>query len=162
MSMRAACLVLFANLMAACSSGDGPAAPSAAPDAALLDTAPRCRISDETPLEPSDGSACGDVPVSIIQETCTGTICHHAGPTPAGGLDLESPCIADRLVGVVSTCKGRQLIDPSDIGRSFVLDKLEHDPPDCNGETMPFDGHLAPDALACMELWVQAVARASR
>jgi hypothetical protein len=161
MPMRAAPLVFSVSVLVACSSDGGGSAPQPA-DAAADTPRPGCRISDEAPLDPNLGASCGDVPESIIHETCTGTICHHSGNAPAGRLDLSSPCIADRMVGVVSSCSGRLLIDPSDVSRSFVLDKLEHDPPECGGESMPFDSHLSPAALRCMQLWVQAVAGVPR
>ncbi len=102
--------------------------------------------------------SCGDVVSTIILETCVGSICHHAGPVQAAHLDLMSPCVADRLVGVASTCDGRLLVDPERPEQSFILDKLENDTPQC-GVRMPFDNYLSAPDLACMQRWVYAIAR---
>jgi hypothetical protein len=125
-----------------------------------------CRIEPVTELPPTstgvtstagDAAACGDVVGSIIVGTCVGGICHHAGPTQAAHLDLLSPCVADRLVGVVSTCNGRLLVDPAAPEQSFLLEKLEHDMPRC-GESMPYDNHLPAPQLDCMRRWIFAIA----
>ena len=135
---------------------DGPSMPD--------DRAGFCRIPETVELEGGfDGSAtCGDVTESIIRETCTGGICHHAGQGPAGHLNLQSSCVADRLVGVTSSCNGRFLIDPAAPEKSFLLEKLEKDKPECGGESMPYANHLPPKELECMRAWVYAVARARR
>ena len=97
------------------------------------------------------------MPGSIVQESCLGTFCHHAGESPAGNLDLSSPCVADRLVGVAASCRGRLLIDPQTVERSFLLEKLERNDPECGGESMPYDSHLSAHDLSCMQSWVRAV-----
>ncbi|HEX7668429.1 MAG TPA: hypothetical protein VF395_02540 [Polyangiaceae bacterium] len=99
---------------------------------------------------------------TIIRETCVGGICHHAGRVQAAHLDLLSPCAADRLVGVRSTCNGRLLVDPVAPEKSFILEKLSNPAPECGGKQMPYDNHLPPDQLGCMKLWVYEIARAPR
>ena len=109
-----------------------------------------CRLAPVT-------TDCGDVVTSIIHETCVGTICHHDGPTQAAHLDLLSSCVADRLVGVASTCHGRLLVDPARPGQSFLLEKLERDAPEC-GVRMPYENQLPPTELACMRDFIFAIA----
>jgi hypothetical protein len=115
---------------------------------------PGCRIATPTTLD----AGCGDVPESILRESCVGSICHHPPPGSAMGLDLLSPCVADRLVGRVSSCHGRLLIDPTRPEESFIVEKLTQDAPECGGKSMPYEDHLSSGALACVLSWVTAVA----
>lgn len=126
------------------------------------DAGPRsCRIREDAFVDAGlDGGApCGDVPKTIIHETCVGGICHHAGKAPAAHLDLLSPCAADRLVGIPSTCDGRLLVDPVAPERSFILEKLGNAAPECGGKQMPYDNHLPATELDCMRRWVYQIAR---
>src|SRR5882672_11645564 len=89
-----------------------------------------CACSSEgARLEPSrvDGSVGGPGPICggiLPFQSCTGGVCHHAGQGRARGLDLQSPGIASRLVGVPATCKGRLYIDGEHPERSFILEKV--------------------------------------
>jgi hypothetical protein len=76
-------------------------------------------------------------------------------------MNLLSPCVADRLVGVPSSCNGRLLIDASDPARSFILEKLEKDMPECGGERMPYRSRLPDAEIECVRRWVYAVAAAA-
>ena len=62
-----------------------------------------------------------------------------------------------RLVGVVSTCHDRLLVDPKQPEQSFLLEKLEQEMPEC-GVRMPYENHLPPEELACMRGFVFAIA----
>jgi hypothetical protein len=78
---------------------------------------------------------------------------------PQEGLDLGSPGLAARLVGGAAKSKGceaRLLIDPSDIAKSFLLEKLETPSPEC-GAQMPLVGDFSPVDLACVQSWVAAL-----
>jgi hypothetical protein len=124
-----------------------------------------CRIPDTLPVtdEDADGGVdpkCIDVPRTIFAENCIGGFCHHARPGQARMLDLMSPCVADRLIGKLSTCEGLLLIDPSKPDQSFLLDKLQNEMPTC-GASMPDGWHLPPEQVACVTAWVNAVLRAS-
>lgn len=135
--------------------------PSDASSEAAQDAA--CRVPEHLVVESPDGSApCGDVPLTILRENCTGGICHHAGTNPAGHMNLLSPCVAERLVGVVSSCNGRLLIDPAQPDRSFILEKLENDRPECGGERMPFRSRLPGEKIECVRRWIDAVVEAVR
>jgi hypothetical protein len=140
-------------------------APLGADDGLLDAGSPACRVPDDIKLidEDADGgvpAACHDVPRTIITENCIG-YCHHNRGAPSGGLNLQSPCVADRLIDVISQCEGLLFVDSKDPERSFLLDKLEHEKPRC-GKSMPDGYHLPPDQVACMNAWVHAIARAAR
>jgi len=95
---------------------------------------------------------------------CTNSNCH--GKPFQGGLDLATPGVADRLVGVRSTsdaCSGQLLIDPKNPDDSLLLRLVDAQRfaanPGC-GVMMPFgkpEG-LTGDDLTCVENWVHAVA----
>jgi hypothetical protein len=127
---------------------------------------PVCRLSSDPSLDggADSGPPCGDVPVAIFQQNCSGGICHQpgTGPTPAANLDLVSPCVADRLVSVVSTCNGELLVDPDHPSASFLLEKLDTLKPECGGASMPYGNLLPPKELACVRRWVNAIVRESK
>lgn len=81
--------------------------------------------------------------------------CHGAvggAIAPASGLDLVSPGVEARLVGVTGVCMGL-LIDPADIENSLMIRKL-HPSPGC-GQRMPFGGMLTDDEIDCVTEWAQ-------
>ncbi|MBM4364029.1 MAG: hypothetical protein FJ104_15220, partial [Deltaproteobacteria bacterium] len=91
-----------------------------------------------------------------LTSSCAGRFC-HAAETPAADLDLASPGVEARLVGVGSSCGGIPLIDPANPAESFLLQKLTAIEPAC-GVPMPLGGELPPDSVRCLEQWVYAVA----
>jgi hypothetical protein len=80
----------------------------------------------------------------------------------AADLDLVSPCVADRLIGVASTCNGKLLVDPARPSSSFLLEKLETTKPECGGASMPFGALLPASNIACVTRWVNAVVHESQ
>lgn len=113
----------------------------------------------DDPQSFGDGTFCPpgvDVP-QLFVERCGGSICHGAGAEPAGGLDLESPGLAERMVGVpAEECSGWDRIAPGDPDASFLLAKLEGPPPGC-GERMPPVGHLTANEVTCVRSWILSV-----
>ena len=91
------------------------------------------------------GGNCPDVP-TLLAQTCTASTCHSAS-NKAQGLDLQSPDVAARLVGVPATEGAGVLIDRSAPTKSVLYEKL--------GAT-PLD---AP-TLACVLAWVTQAADA--
>ncbi len=96
---------------------------------------------------------------------CTTSNCH--GQPFQGGLDLATPGVAARLVGVQSTsdaCGGQLLIDPANPDNSLLLrlvdtQRFASTPNQC-GVLMPFgssEGLTGAD-LKCVQDWVHAVA----
>ncbi|HVU03460.1 MAG TPA: hypothetical protein VHE30_16990 [Polyangiaceae bacterium] len=149
-----------------CAGSDArQAAPDAGADAGFVDAGPPvCKLNDAPDLGPGadGGEPCGDVVNRIIRETCVGGICHHAGKVQAAQMNLLSPCVADRIVGTPATCSGRLIVDPEDPERSFMLEKLTTDTPECGGESMPYDNHLDRADLSCMKAWIRAIAAEAR
>lgn len=90
----------------------------------------------------------------LLAKTCAASGC-HSGEQPAQGLDLASPGLEKRLVGVNPTgagCSG-VLADPKNPGQSLLYLKLTELPP-C-GVPMPFGGsRLSSRDLACMKTWI--------
>lgn len=85
--------------------------------------------------------------------------CHDAD-RPEAGLDLVSPGVSARLVGVVSTsrpCLGRPRIDAGGGSYHLLLDKLRPSP-GC-GLRMPKEGaYLTLAESDCVRAWVEAAA----
>jgi hypothetical protein len=99
-----------------------------------------------------------DVP-RLFEEKCGSSVCHGGTSTdPAGGLDLTSPGVARRLVGVPAQgCGGLYRVDPHDPDNSFLLGKLIEPPAGC-GDRMPLVGVLSVAELACVRSWVHSIA----
>lgn len=95
---------------------------------------------------------CPDVPTEIFQARCGSAGCH--GPTqPAAGLDLASPDVAARVVGVGATgCPGYVLAVPENPPASLLVQKLGPEPP-C-GSRMPLGGTLDDATIACVRDWI--------
>jgi hypothetical protein len=103
----------------------------------------------------ADGSACLDVPTTLLGAKCaTGAGCHVA-EAPGGDLDLVSPGLAARLVDVPasSTCGGTLLVDSSDPEASLLYQKVLDSAP-C-GSRMPLGGAPLVDVeRACLLEWI--------
>jgi hypothetical protein len=100
-------------------------------------------------------AACADVstvPAQIFANKCGGNGCHGA-MAPQQGLDLESPGVAARVVGVpAKECTGI-LADPQDPAGSVLYTKLLDTPP-C-GARMPFNlAKLSATEIACVKEWI--------
>jgi hypothetical protein len=104
----------------------------------------------------STSGKCDAVPV--FTRHCASAAC-HSGSNPTGSLDLSAKGIESRLLGVNSKsngCEARLLIDPSDVDKSFLLEKIENASPMC-GVRMPLVGDISPQELACIRSWVTAL-----
>jgi hypothetical protein len=102
----------------------------------------------------SGSGACGDVVTRIFAPSCGGTGCHSA-MAPQQGLDLVSPDVRSRVVGVSAKVCLQVLADPQNPEQSLLYKKLLTKPP-C-GAQMP----LARPALsgadaACVLAWIAA------
>jgi hypothetical protein len=98
-----------------------------------------------------DGGACPDIP-SFFAATCTSSTC-HSSDNKAQGLDLQSPDVASRLVGVSATEGPGVLVDPSSPADSILYQKLSPDPP--FGARMPLaERPLDSSMLACVLAWI--------
>ncbi len=103
-----------------------------------------------------DGAVgCADVPRDVLAARCATSGCHSAADK-SQGLDLESPNVAARLVGVAAGAGPGLLIDPSAPSRSVVYTKLSASPP--YGARMPFARTVLDDeTTACVLAWVASL-----
>ena len=107
-------------------------------------------------LDGDGGKAeCPDIPTSLFIPVCATAGCHN--PTDkagAQGLDLESPGLNGRLVGIHATGGAGLLIDPVQPGQSVLYTKLGFSPP--YGVRMPFGKQPLDDAtIACVLAWIE-------
>lgn len=117
---------------------------------------------DAPPGAPDAASACAEyVERNLLPQTCATVYCHGAAEA-AGGLDLESPGLARRLVGVRGSmsCRGVALVDPSRPEASLMVAKLRATP-GC-GARMPLAGTpLTAAQIECVRAWADGLARAA-
>jgi hypothetical protein len=99
-----------------------------------------------------DASApsCPDIPTTFAT-TCGMSGCHDP-TTKAEALDLWSPGVAERLVGVPAVEGVGLLIDPSAPSKSVVYEKLLATPP--FGARMPTGSSLDQATIQCVLDWV--------
>ena len=101
-----------------------------------------------------DNGPCGDVVTRIFIPSCGGTGCHGANG-PQQDLDLVSPGVAARVVGVPGTGCVSILADPTNPEASLIYQKLSPTPP-C-GSPMPLARPaLSDDDAACVLAWIAA------
>lgn len=100
-----------------------------------------------------------DVETDIFAATCGKSSCHSA-ETSAGGLDLASPNVKDRLLDVDEQggC-GRPLVSTREPALSAILDRLTLQPR-C-GLSMPIGAPLSSVEVGCVAAWVEAAVASS-
>jgi hypothetical protein len=131
-----------ARFLGAVGNDDAPAGDAELPEVgALL----------EVGVVSSDGASCPDVPQAIFRPNCTSAGCHNA-QDKAQGLDLQSPDIGTRLVGVPAREGPGLLIDSSAPSSSVLYTKLTPRPP--FGARMPLTGALDDPTIACVLAWI--------
>ncbi len=99
-----------------------------------------------------------DIEADVFQVTCGSVACHG----PPGGtsmLDLTSPGVASRVVGVASTlCPGKTLVVAGDPSSSYLMDKLKGTQPSTCGARMPYlIGPLDDHQMSCVEAWIASL-----
>jgi hypothetical protein len=99
-------------------------------------------------------AACPDIP-TLLAQSCGIAGCHDA-TTKAEALDLASPDVAARLVGVLAVEGNGLLIDPASPGASVVYTKLTATPP--FGGRMPTGTPLDDATIQCVLSWVTSEA----
>jgi len=112
-----------------------------------------CPGSLEDPARFGDAAgSCPDVPQDVFVKVCSTPGCHSAVDKMLG-LDLQSPGVSSRLIGVQATGGTGLLIDPSDPAMSILYTKLTATPP--FGVRMPFNESPLDDAtIACVLSWI--------
>jgi len=102
----------------------------------------------------SNTDPCGDVVARIFVPSCGGTGCHSATASQQD-LDLVSPDVASRVVGVSGKACLQTLADPQDPEGSLLYQKLLPQPP-C-GAPMPLARPpLGSADIACVKSWIAA------
>jgi hypothetical protein len=96
--------------------------------------------------------SCPDIPTTFAH-SCGVSGCHDS-TTKAQGLDLSSPGVASRLVGVPASEGAGFLIDATVPANSVVYTKLTSTPP--FGARMPLTGPLDDATVQCVLTWVTA------
>ena len=101
-----------------------------------------------------DAGPCGDVVARIFVPNCGGSGC-HGRDAPQQDLDLVSPGVASRVVGITGKGCSVALADPADPEGSLIYQKLSPSPP-C-GSPMPLARPpLSRADAACVLAWIAA------
>jgi hypothetical protein len=96
--------------------------------------------------------ACPDVTQTVFLTVCATSQCHSTA-AKAQGLDLQSPDVASRLIGVPATEGTGLLVDPNAPQTSVIYTKLTSTPP--FGVQMPFaEAPLDPATVQCVLDWI--------
>jgi len=98
--------------------------------------------------------ACGDVVARIFTPSCGGTGCHSA-VAPQQDLDLVSPGVAARVVGVSAKQCVQVLADPANPEQSLLYQKLAVKPP-CGAQMPLARPALSSADVACVLGWIAA------
>lgn len=115
------------------------------------------RFTSVSPDLPEGGTApaarvCADVPTTVLAPRCATAGC-HAAINPAGSLDLTSPGLAARLVGV-SAKTGGLLVDLAAPEQSVMYTRVQ---PTAPGR-MPVSGDPLNDAtVTCLLAWMRGL-----
>ncbi len=95
---------------------------------------------------------CGDVPADILAAKCGGSGCHGT-KNPQNGLDLESPDVASRVVGVAATLCPGTLAKPSDPENSIIYTKLLETNV-CSARMPLARPALSQKEIDCVKTWI--------
>ena len=126
--------------------------------AGTLDDEARFLVDAGVDAPPAMTATCGDVPTTILAATCTPG-CHDA-TTKYQNLDLASPGVASRLVGVHATEGAGYLIDTGNPANSAIYTKCTSTPP--FGLRMPQGLTPLDDTkMSCLLSWVTTEAMGS-
>ena len=107
----------------------------------------------EGSIATSPDGGCLDVPTQLFARVCAASGCHSSA-TKNQGLDLQSPNVASRLVGVGAK-GGGLLVDPAHPAQSVVYTKVTSMPP--YGLRMPLGEPALPETtVRCVLEWVTA------
>lgn len=108
----------------------------------------------------SGGSSCPSIDklqTDVLIPRCALPACHGGDP-PTGDLDLGSPNVADRLIGVpAAQCEGQTRVVAGDPDASYLYHKLTDATPPC-GSQMPLAGHLTGDEKKQIRCWIASLA----
>jgi hypothetical protein len=106
------------------------------------------------------GSSGADCQTMIFNANCVGC---HGSASPAVGLDLQSPNVETRLVGIAtgsgSSCPGANLLDkPSNPATGVFIQKVTMMTPTCGGLSMPYGlALLSQTDQQCLTSWATSL-----
>ncbi len=118
--------------------------------------------------DPTAVPACMTTLFNGTSGKCSGNLCHTAGPSPGGDLDLSSAGVGKRLIDVPAThagidmdggnvnCPSAKLVDTSNPAASWLLIKINGTQGTC-GSSMPQVGTLTTAEKACITTWVDGL-----
>jgi len=97
----------------------------------------------------------------VLVARCGFGTCHDDVAPSGPGLDLISPNLETRLVGVNARgvgCNNLVLVTPQDPDNSYLFQKVQPAPstPDC-GSRMPIGGMLSTEELDCMAAYINSL-----
>lgn len=104
----------------------------------------------EEAVEPPTTSS---LETEVFTPSCATTGCHLA-PTNAGGLDL-SPPLRNKVVGVMSVQVTKLLVDPGNVGGSYLHDKITGQMLASGTSAMPLAGSLTVEQIERIRLWIE-------
>jgi hypothetical protein len=138
-------------LVVLCTGCPGTLANPAWADIGEADAAPPSTPSTMSDAGPDSVAPCADVPSVTFADSCALGGCHDS-VSKVNGLDLQSPGLAARLVGVMAVGGPGLLIDPTNPAESVVYTKLTATPP--FGSRMPAAMGLDDGTIQCVLGWV--------
>lgn len=147
MRLRACALLPLAALVSACPGSIDD--PSRFSDATVLDAT----VAPDSTVAP-DALSCPEyVERTLLPMTCATAYC-HAATGPAAGLDLASPGVAQRVVGVrgSTSCRGVFLVDQARPEMSLMVTKLRSSP-SCGGRMPLGRAALTAEQIECVRAW---------
>ena len=112
-------------------------------------------LDDPEAFDLGGGGSAGVTVEAVFQTSCAGNGCHNATDR-AENLDLVSPGVADRTVGVAATnpaCSTQTLVIAGDPDGSYLLRKIVNAPGIC-GAQMPIGTLLDAADTAVIEQWI--------
>ena len=124
--------------------------------AAFTRAGPDAGAADEATVDAATAPQCPDVP-TVLAQSCGLGGCHDA-TTKAEALDLVSPGLVSRLVGVPAAEGVGLLVDPAAPSSSVLYTKLLAAPP--FGARMPTGSSLDDGTIQCVLAWITSAATA--
>jgi hypothetical protein len=110
---------------------------------------PGAFTGEQPPVETKDAE-------TILAESCGTTGCHDDSSQAQAGLDLVSPGVAQRVVGIGAIaigCTDQTLVVAGDPENSYLLDKILNEVTIC-GLQMPIIGALDQEEVDVIRDWI--------
>ena len=115
-----------------------------------------CAGSLSNPEDFIDGGTSPKSAEMVLADSCGTVGCHDDSPQPEAGLDLLSPNVESRVVGVNATgvgCESEILVVAGGPDGSYLLDKVLNTPGIC-GLSMPVVGTLSASEIEILRQWI--------